>query len=293
VDAAAVAVTAQNAVSAPKKVATSAQPAAVIAQNVANVLSAVTAMNVATAPSARMALTKPTKKDAHPVKNVDAADAMAQALGQALAPAMRPTSPTCPTTTKLPAKWAVQKTPCKHKPRCGLRHATNALHVKTTAILAKRQTAAKPRVVSAHRAAKTAATSVLAMTNPHKLKHLQVCLPPKHLSLPAKQVQITTVNAANAVHATVMAVTAANAEVSAPIAKKVLRKSNSGLMTSLRLSPHTGVMLRQLPAMRKHRTQTLQHRVHQRHAPACQKFSTSACHCQSSKRLHKAAVWNG
>ena len=222
VDAAAEVVTALNAESVAKKVAASAQPAAVIDQNVVNALSAVTATNVAIAPSAQMVPTIPTQRVAHRVKNADAADAMAQLLVRA----MRPTSPTCPTTPKPLAKWAVQKTPCKHKPRCAPRHATNALRVKTTAMLAKRQTAAKPLAVNVHRVAKTAATSVLAMTNLLKPIHPRACLLPKRHRLTAKQVQTTTVNAANAVLATVMAAIAASAVVSAPIAKKALHKSN-------------------------------------------------------------------
>ena len=133
VDAAAEVVTALNAESVAKKVAASAQPAAVIDQNVVNALSAVTATNVAIAPSALMAPTRAAQRVAHSVKNADAADAMAQLLVRA----MRPTSPTCPTTQKPLAKWADQKTPCKHKPRCAPRHATNALRVKTMAMLAK------------------------------------------------------------------------------------------------------------------------------------------------------------
>jgi len=219
VDAAAVVVTVPN---APKKVVTNAPPVAVIAQNVVNALSAVTAMSVANAQSVPMAPTRAPRKVAHRVKNADAADAMALALEQA----MRPTSPTCPTTPKPLAKWAVQKTPCKHKPRCAPRHATNALRVKTTAMPAKRQTAAKPHAVSAHRAAKTAATSVHDMTNPHKPIHLLACLLPKRRRLTTMQVQTTTVNAANAAHATATDATAANAAVSAPIAKKALHKSN-------------------------------------------------------------------
>ena len=222
VDAAAEVVTALNAESVAKKVAASAQPAAVIDQNVVNALSAVTATNVAIAPSAQMVPTRPTQRVAHRVKNADAADAMAQLLVRA----MRPTSPTCPTTPKPLAKWAVQKTPCKHKPRCAPRHATNALRVKTTAMLAKRQTAAKPLAVNVHRVAKIAATSVLAMTNLLKPIHPRACLLPKRHRLTAKQVQTTTVNAANAVLATVMAAIAASAVVSAPIAKKALHKSN-------------------------------------------------------------------
>jgi hypothetical protein len=223
VDAAAEVVTALNAESVAKKVAASAQPAAVIDQNVVNALSAVTATNVAIAPSALMAPTRVAQRVAHSVKNADAADAMAQLLVRA----MRPTSPTCPTTQKPPAKWAVQKTLCKHKPRCAPRHATSALRVKTTVMLAKRQTAAKPLVVNVHRVAKTAATSVLAMMNLPKPIHLRACLLPKRHRLTAKkQVQTTTVNAANAVLATVMAAIAASAVVSAPIAKKALHKRN-------------------------------------------------------------------
>ena len=139
---------------------------------------------------------------------------------------MRPTSPTYPTTLKPLAKWAVQKTLCKHKPRCAPRHATNVLRVKTTAMPAKRQTAAKSHAVSAPRAAKTAATSVLAMMNLHKPIHPRACLLPKRLRLTTMQVQTTTVSAANAVRATVMAAIAASAVVSAPIAKKALHKSN-------------------------------------------------------------------
>jgi CCR4-NOT transcriptional regulation complex NOT5 subunit len=134
VDAAAVVVTALNVESAAKKAAASAPPAAVIDQNAVTVLSAVTATNVSNAPNALMAPTRAPQKVAHRVKNADAADAMALALEQA----MRPTSPTCPTTPRPLAKWAVQKTLCKHKPRCAPRHATNALRVKTTAMLAKR-----------------------------------------------------------------------------------------------------------------------------------------------------------
>jgi transposase len=100
------------------------------------------------------------------------------------------------------------------------------LRVKTTAIPAKRQTAAKPHAVSAHRAAKTAATSVLAMMNLPKPIHLRACLLQKRHRLTAKQVQTTPVNAANAVLATVMAAIAASAVVSAPIAKKALHKRN-------------------------------------------------------------------
>jgi hypothetical protein len=133
VDAAAEVVNALNAENALKKAVTNAPPVAVIAQNVATVLSAETATNVANAPSALMAPTRATLKVAHRAKNVAAADAMAQALEQV----MRPTSPTCPTTPKPLAMWAVQKTLCKHKPRCVPRHATSALRVKTTAMLAK------------------------------------------------------------------------------------------------------------------------------------------------------------
>jgi hypothetical protein len=93
-------------------------------------------------------------------------------------------------------------------------------------MLAKRQTAVKPLAVSAPRAAKTAATSVLAMMNLHKPKHLRACLLPKRRRLMAKQEQTTTASAANAVHATVTAVTAASVVVSAPIAQKALRKSS-------------------------------------------------------------------
>ena len=225
VDAAAEVVTALNAESVAKKVAASAPPAAVIDQNVVNALSAVTATNVAIAPSAQMVPTIPTQRVAHRVKNADAADAMAQLLVRAMRPTS-PTCPTCPTTPKPLAKSAVQKTPCKHKPRCAPRHATNALRVKTMVMLAKRQTPAKPLAVNVHRVAKTAATSVLAMMKLPKPKHLRACLLPKRHRLTAKQVQTTTVNAANAVLATVMAATAASAVVSAPIAKKALHKSN-------------------------------------------------------------------
>jgi hypothetical protein len=93
-------------------------------------------------------------------------------------------------------------------------------------MLAKRQTAAKPLVVNVHRVAKTAATSVLAMMNLHKPIHLRACLLPKRHRLTTMQGQTTTESAANAVLATVMAATAANAVVSEPIAKKALHKSN-------------------------------------------------------------------
>jgi hypothetical protein len=286
VDAAAVVVTVQN---AAKKAVTNAPPVAVIAQNVATVLSAETATNVANAPSALMAPTRATLKVAHRAKNVAAADAMAQALEQA----MRPTSPTYPTTPKPPAKWAVLKILCKHKPRCVPRHATSALRVKTTAMLAKRQTAVKPHALSEHRVAKTAVTSVHAMTNLRKPKHLRACLLPKRLRLMAKQERTTTASAANADHATVTAGTAASEVASAPIAQKALHKSNSGLTISLLVSPHSVVMALELLAMHLHRTQTLQLPAHLRHVPACRRFSTSASPCQSCKRLHKAAVWNG
>jgi hypothetical protein len=289
VDAAAEVVTALNAESVAKKVAASAQPAAVIEQNVVTVQSGVTAMNVAIAPSALMAPTRPTQKVARRVKNADVADVLAQLLVRA----MQPTSPTCLTTPKPLAKWAVQKTPCKHKPRCAPRRATNALRVKTMVMLAKRQTEAKPLAVSAPRAVKTAATSVLAMMNLHKPKHLRACLLPKRLRLMAKQERTTTASAANAVHATDTAATAASAEVSAPIVKKVVHKNNWVLTTSLLLRPHSVVMAQELLAMRKHRMQTPQLPAQQRLAPVCLKFSTSTSLCQSCKRLHKAAVWNG
>jgi hypothetical protein len=117
------------------------------------------------------------------------------------------------------------------------------LRVKKTARAATRKIKARPQNANVPRVAKTAATSAHAMTSQGKLKHLQVCLLPKRLKPTATQVQTTTVNAANAVHATVTAVTAANVEVRALIAKKVQHKSNSGLMTSLRLSPHNVAML--------------------------------------------------
>ena len=69
--------------------------------------------------------------------------------------------------------------------------------------------------MNAHRVAKTAAMSVHAMTNLHKPKHLRACLLPKHLRLTATQAPTTTVNDANAVHATVMAAIAANAVATA------------------------------------------------------------------------------
>ena len=83
-----------------------------------------------------------------------------------------------------------------------------------------------PHTVSVPHAAKTAATSVLATMKLPKPIHPRACLLPKRLRLTATQVQTTTVNAANAVYATVMAAIAANAVASAPIAKKALRKSN-------------------------------------------------------------------
>jgi hypothetical protein len=65
------------------------------------------------------------------------------------------------------------------------------------------------------------------MMNLPKPIHLRACLLPKRHRLTAKkQVQTTTVNAANAVLATVMAAIAASAVVSAPIAKKALHKRN-------------------------------------------------------------------
>jgi hypothetical protein len=218
---AAVVVTGLNAASVAKKVAMNAQLAAVIVQNVVNALSAVTAMSVVSATSAQMALTRLTRKYAPLVKNAGAADAMVQ---QVLA--VRTTNPTCPTPPRPTAKSVVQKTRYKHKPRCAPRHATNVLRVKTTAMLAKRQTAAKPLAVNAHPVAKTAATSVHAMTNPHKPKHLRACLLQKHLRQTVNQTQTTTVNAANVVHATVTAATAASEVVSAPIVKKALLKNN-------------------------------------------------------------------
>jgi hypothetical protein len=90
----------------------------------------------------------------------------------------------------------------------------------------KLQTTAKPLAVSAYRAAKTVATSVLAMMNLHKPIHPRACLLPKRLRLTTIQVQTTTESAANADHATVTAGTAASEVASAPIAQKALHKSN-------------------------------------------------------------------
>ena len=81
--------------------------------------------------------------------------------------------------------------------------------------------------MNAHRVAKTVATSARARRKLPKPKHLPLCLLPKHLKLTVKLQPTTTVSAANAVHATVMDVTAASAVVSAPIANlKALHKSN-------------------------------------------------------------------
>jgi hypothetical protein len=151
------------------------------------------AANVPIATNAPIARTTPTrpKMDAHPVKNADAADATTPTL----ALAKRPTSPICPTATRLSTQLAAQKTTNRLKPRHAPKHAMNA-----------------------HRVAKTVATSARAQRTLPKPKHLPRCLLPKHLKPTMKLHPITTVIAVNAVHATAMDEIVASAVESAAIA---------------------------------------------------------------------------